>query len=190
MAGRHHHALGEMAGRGSSWFDSSLGLDSEDHQTGGYAMTKMFDEWMKRWMWLAHTVIILSFVIIATYAADRAPPYKVLDVEPMEVVRGQTAIFKAKVWRDPGRICSAEFSRFIFDATGARHDLGNSMATAKMIADMERRSPGRLTLSIEMPPALAPGPATMVTTLHYKCNKVHAIWPIEVTTSLPFTVLP
>ena len=153
-------------------------------------MTKILDQWLQRWMWLANLTILLSFVIIATYAADRAPPYKILESEPMEVVRGQTGVFKAKVWRDPGRTCSADFSRFIFDSTGARHDLGNSMATAKMIADMEKRTPGHLTLAIEMPPGLAPGPASMITTLHYKCNKVHSIWPIEVTTSLPFTVLP
>ena len=153
-------------------------------------MTEALDRWLQRWMWLANLTIVLAFVIIATYAADRAPPYKILESEPFEIRAGQTGVFKAKVWRDPGRTCSADFSRFIFDSAGARHDLGNSMATAKMIADMERKAPGRLTLSIEMPPALAPGPATMVTTLHYKCNKVHAIWPIEVTTELPFTVLP
>jgi hypothetical protein len=190
MAGRHRYEMGQMAGSGSTWPHSSLGLDRKDHQAGKHAMTEAIDRWLQRWMWLANLTILLSFVIIATYAADRVAPYKIIESEPLEVVKGQTATFKAKVWRDPSRACSADFSRFIFDSFGARHDLGNSMATAAMINAMEKKTPGRLVLAIEIPPGVAPGPATMITTLHYRCNKVHALWPIEVTTELPFTVLP
>jgi hypothetical protein len=153
-------------------------------------MTKLFVKISQRWMWLANVTILLSFVIIATYAADRAPPFKVLTMNPLQVARGETAVFKATVWRDPTRKCSAEFSRFIFDSSGARHDLGKSTATAEMISSMEKESPGMLTVSVQIPIDVATGHAKMVTALQYRCNKVHAVWPIETTTELPFTVLP
>jgi hypothetical protein len=36
---------------------------------------------------------------------------------------------------------------------------------------------------------MPPGPAALVTSLEYRCNRVHSLWPIEVTTTFPFEVL-
>jgi hypothetical protein len=190
MAWRSTAAMGEVDYRGGAGGNGRVGLGSSNHQAGGVAMTEALDRWLQRWMWLPNVMILLALVIVATYAADRATPFRVLSVEPVAAYRGQTVVFRAAVWRDPGRHCSAEFSRFIFDSAGARHDLGNSTVTAAMIAEMERRSPGQLVLSVQIPDAIAPGPARLVTALAYRCNKVHSLWPIETTTELPFTVLP
>jgi hypothetical protein len=154
-------------------------------------MTKIIDQWMQRWMWFAHLTILLAVAIVATYAADRAVPFKMLEVDPaFEVTAGKPATLRAKVWRDPTRPCAASFSRYIFDSTGARFYLDASFATAAMIQSMERSRPGELVLTVDMPTALAAGPARLVTALQYRCNKVHSLWPIEVTTELPFTVRP
>jgi hypothetical protein len=182
--------MGKVGRSGSAWGHGSLGLDRKDHQAGWHAMTETFGRLSERWMWLANVTILLSFVIIATYAADRATPFKVLTMEPLQVARGETATFKATVWRDTTRSCAAEFSRFIFDSAGSRHDLGNSNVTAEMIQSMEKAAPGKLTISVQIPQSVALGQAKLVTALQYRCNKVHAIWPIETTTELPFTVLP
>jgi hypothetical protein len=153
-------------------------------------MTELLSKWSERWLWLARTVILLSLLIVIGYAMDRRVPFRVDATDYAEGQRGSHVVLKADVWRDVSRHCSAEFARYVFDAAGARFDLGNSIATDAMIRDMERRQPGRLVVAIDIPEAAAVGPARMVTTLQYRCNKVHSLWPIETTTEIPFTVLP
>jgi hypothetical protein len=153
-------------------------------------MTELIGRWSIRWMWLARTVIVLSLLIVIGYAADRRIPFRMLGSDYAEGHRGGTVVLRSHVWRDMGRTCSAEFARYVFDSAGSRFDLGSSIATDAMIRGMESKSPGRLIVAIEIPLQAAPGPARMLTSLQYRCNKVHAIWPIEATTELPFTVLP
>ena len=73
---------------------------------------------------------------------------------------------------------------------GSRFDLGHSTASAEMIYGVERASPGVLRVSVLLPSVMPEGPATLQTVLDYSCNKVHALWPIKVTTEMPFRVLP
>ncbi len=152
-------------------------------------MTDALIRWSDRWLWVAKLVIFLSALIVAGYAMDRRVPFKVETYEPAAGERGSPVVLRASVWRDVDRPCSAYFSRYVFDAAGTRFDLGDAAATAEMIRDMDRRHPGRLSASIVIPPTAAIGEARLVTTLKYRCNKVHSLWPVEVTIAAPFTVL-
>lgn len=152
-------------------------------------MTDVLIRWSDRWLWVANLVIFLSLLIVAGYAMDRRVPFKVESFEPAAAARGDNIVLRAAVWRDVGRPCAADFYRYVFDAAGTRFDLGAAAATAEMIHDMERRTPGRLSASIVVPPTAAVGEARFVTVLKYRCNKVHTLWPVEVTIAAPFTVL-
>ena len=140
--------------------------------------------------WLAHVILALAAVLVLYYAADRHPPFAVLSSTHAEASAGQFVIIHAKVRRDADRGCNAHFWRYVYDSTGARFDLGHSQASAEAVRQMERRSPGSLTVAFRIPSAAAPGPATLQTVLQYHCNRAHTVWPIEVTTDMPFTVLP
>lgn len=140
--------------------------------------------------WLARCIILGGVTLVLYYAADREPPFYVISTEPAEVKAGEFVTLKSAVYRDVSRGCNTEFSRFLWDAHGARFDLGTSKMSADAIAMMDRKSPGRLTLSVHVPTAVAPGPARLQTTIMYRCNRTHAWWPIETSVDMPFTVLP
>lgn len=140
--------------------------------------------------WVARLILFLAALLVLYYAADRSPPFAVIATEPAEAQAGSHITIRAKVVREVERGCNADFSRFVFDARGVRFDLGISSASAETIARMERYSPGVLAVSFQVPPTAAPGPATLTTVITYQCNRVHNLWPIQVTADMPFTVSP
>lgn len=140
--------------------------------------------------WLARCIILGGLTLVLYYASDREPPFAVISTEPAEVKAGEFVTLKSAVYRDVTRGCNTEFSRFLWDSHGARFDLGTSKMSAAAIAEMERMSPGQLIVSVHVPPAVSPGPARLQTTILYRCNRVHSLWPVEMTADMPFTVLP
>lgn len=140
--------------------------------------------------WVARLILLLAGMLVLYYAADRKPPFELVSSAPASAAPGEYVTLRAVVRRDPERGCNAQYWRYVFDSRGARFDLGHSQASAEAIAAMERRSPGDMTLAFVVPPAAAPGPATLQTVLIYECNRVHHWWPIPVTIDMPFLVLP
>jgi hypothetical protein len=140
--------------------------------------------------WMARLIVLMGALLVLYYAADRAPPFRLVSSEPAEAQAGEFVTIRSVVRRDTARGCNAEFSRFIFDAAGARFDLGTAAMSADAIAKMERLTPGRLVLSFRVPNSMAPGPAVLQTVVYHQCNRVHALWPIVTTIEMPFVVLP
>jgi hypothetical protein len=153
-------------------------------------MVHTIDAWSERFLWVAQSVIVGCIGLIAWYAADRAPPFSVLSVDPAFARPGEIVVIQAKVQREDWRRCSADFTRYVFDSQDTRTYVDDGRASVEMIANMEKRSPGLLRVAFRVPEQASPGIARLETVLHYKCNRVHALWPIEVTTQMQFTVLP
>lgn len=152
-------------------------------------LLKWIDHIGERFLWVAQVVILGSIAIVAWYTLDRKPPFAVVSVEPAFARPGEYVTIKAEVRRDVNRHCSAEFSRYVFDALNTRFDLGTQLASPEMIERADQASPNTLRVSFLVPPTIATGPARLDTVLQYRCNRVHYIWPIEVTTRMPFEVL-
>ena len=153
-------------------------------------MLHAIDRVAKHFLWVAQMMIVVGIIITISYAFDRDPPFRVIRVQPAAARAGEFVTIDAEVMRQPERMCSAEFSRYIYDSTLARWDIGSSVVSAEMIEKLESSHPGRLRVSVKLPDNIAPGQAHLDTVLVYRCNAVHRIWPIDVTTALPFTVLP
>jgi hypothetical protein len=154
-------------------------------------------EWLHRTLWVAYLVLALMAVVFLMLLMDRKTPFKVLPMQPVIVQAGEWAFINAPVWRDPERKCSATFSRFLFDADGARFDLtGQQLATAQMIQRLERDTPGRLLIKVMLPPAkdethpqgMARGQALLLTNISYVCNRAQRVWPLEIETEIPLWV--
>lgn len=139
---------------------------------------------------IARAIILAALVVVLYYAADREPPFKVLAVQPSSARPGEYISIRASVIRETWRQCNAEYSRYMFDATNTRFNLGTDLASHELIEAQERKTPGMLMLKFRLPEAVQPGPAILQTVLQYRCNRTHAFWPIDVTTEIPFTVLP
>lgn len=149
-----------------------------------------FDRAMVRFAWIPNWTIIAAIVIVAVQASDREPPFELLRVEPAFARPGETVTIYADVWRDHSRACALDVYRSMYDVRGVRWDYPAAHFTAQAIAINEARMPGRMAPTFPVPLSAAPGPAEVVTGLEYRCNKTHALWPIELTHKLPFTVLP
>lgn len=150
---------------------------------------RWLDSIAQRYKWLAHVVLWAGIFSFTWMSMDRQPPFAVLSVEPAAARPGQFVTIRAKVRRDAHRQCSAAFSRYVFDAAGARFDLGRSFASSETIADMEQRTPGAVRVTFLVPVSMESGPAALVTDLEYECNRAHRLWPIHTRTVLPFEVL-
>lgn len=148
------------------------------------------DHAAERFKWIAHALLWGGLISLAVLLLDRNPPFEVTDVYPSSARPGEFVTIQARVHRDSDRHCDAEFSRYLFDSSGTRFDLGQSLASASFIAALEAKSPGLLTVTVQVPSAAQPGLASLDTVLEYRCNITHSWWPIHVETSLPFEIMP
>ena len=153
-------------------------------------MMRWANEIVKATRSIAQAIIYIGALAFVFLLLDRAPPFAVVSVEPASARPGEWVHIKARVRRDADRDCSAEISRYIYDADGSRFELGTSIASPELIRQLERTVPGELRFSMLLPAAIPPGDAAIVSVLNYVCHKPQVLWPIQVTTSIPFTVLP
>ena len=191
---------------GESWEDYEMdtGRSSWNHRNRGCAaahserferslMWRVFhrlDAVLERLSWLPSLVLLIALIIVIVQLADRRPPFKLLHADHASAHAGEAVVFRADVWRDPSRRCSVTMSRSLFDGAGARWDYPISNFSQDLIARMERDTPGEMRAAIVVPPGAMPGDSELVSVLSYRCNRVHALAPIEVTTHIPFTILP
>lgn len=137
-------------------------------------------------------VIIGACALVALYwALDRTPPFVMTDYTVLNATRGETVYVTATVERDVGRDCTVNFVRYLIDANKARHDIGGTQyMTAAALQQMERDMPDSLRLAVHIPADAPVGPATLVTALEYRCNPLHALWPMDVLLEMKLKVLP
>ena len=147
------------------------------------------DDVLLRLSWLPSVVLLAALCIVVVQAADRQEPFHIISVEPAFAKPGEVVTIRARVWRDTSRNCSAVMSRSVFDAQHVRWDYPLTRFSDAMIDRMESAAPGELRVSVVVPSSASAGTAQLVSVLEYRCNRVHALWPIEVTTVMPFTVL-
>jgi len=169
-----------------------MGRISTAHKAPGrtVAALKAIDRCAEKAQWLAKLLLVLACMSVVWFALDRDPLFEVLSVEPAHARPGEVVIIKAEVRRDADRGCSAAMTQFLFDSDRKRFDLGSSVASAELIRDIETYSPGLMLMTLTLPRSISYGQADLVSVINYRCNKVHALWPIEVTTHIPFTVIP
>lgn len=189
----HLQNLGAMAGRNFSCKGHRVG---RTEQYSGFrhvalemmrAVTYLLDKTRV----VAQITLVVGLVMLLGYALDREPPFRVLSVEPAAAYPGDMVTIRAHVWRDMDRDCSVSWSRFLFAPGVGRVDIASATAGASLVRRLERLDPGRLTITIQVPPTATAGQATLATELDYACNKFHSlVWPIHVEADFPFTVLP
>ena len=190
MARRHTKAVGAMDGRSSTRDIGSVGHTGEASQRSvAMSVAVAIDRLAERFLWIAQFVIIASILIVAYYAMDRDPPFVIVSVEPASARPGEIITIQSEVRRETWRNCSADFTRYIFGPDQSRFYLDDGIASAHMINRMDEKTPNKLRVSFLVPYGINPGPARLETVLEYHCNRVHRLWPIEVTTIMPFTVL-
>lgn len=155
-------------------------------------MTKtLVHRWLLNSGFIAWALLLVSFIAAGIMAADRSPPFRLVSYVATPAQRGGLAFVDAQVQRDVARPCAVKFSRFLIDAAGTRWEMVPlSAITADGLRAFEHSSPSRLRFPVEIPRAAAVGPATLLTSLAYRCNVTHDIVPIDVVLSFSLDVLP
>lgn len=151
---------------------------------------KRIDAAMQRFAWLPRWTLIVAGVICMYWAADRAAPSGVISVDPAYARPGEFVTIRYSMWKDADRDCHLRVSRSLFDARNDKADYPSVSFSDEALARIERDTPGRRSVTVAIPDTAAAGPAVLVSSLEYECNRMHALWPIRVTTVLPFTILP
>lgn len=141
-------------------------------------------------MWL----LLVGIICVGVYQAstDRAPPFRVMEVEPAAARAGEVVTIRQRVVRDLSRPCAVKWTRFMWAPGMGRLDLTPEpvQVAPEFIRRMEERDPGRLAVSVRIPDSAQPGQGSLVTHLDYWCKPAQRAWPITVITDVPFTVLP
>lgn len=147
--------------------------------------------WLERYI-IVSWMILAGAATIATYwAMDRTPPFVMSSYTVFNAQAGQTAFVNAVVERSVGRDCTVNFTRYLMDSQRIRHDIGGTQyMTAAALQQMERDMPDALRLAVKLPADIPLGPAKLITALEYRCNPVHAVWPMDVLLEMTLEVLP
>lgn len=146
---------------------------------------------MERWRWLPLILILAALAQCGMWAADRDPPFKLVSYQTWPVKTGGTLGIEAIVERDLRRDCYMELSSSIVDSIGVRWDLGTTQAVSPDgIRELDAKSPGKLLRKIQLPPGMAPGQASVLSSMTYRCNPLHdLVRPISVQTRFEFEVI-
>lgn len=148
--------------------------------------------WMHRWRIVPVLLILFLIGQLALWALDREPPFKLLNYTTHPARAGGVLAIDASVSRDLDRGCYVELSSSIVDAIGVRWDFGATQSVSPNgIRDIDALSPGKLLRKIQLPTGISPGPASVLSSMTYRCNPLHdLIRPISVQTRFEFEVLP
>ena len=133
-------------------------------------------------------LISVCLLVLAYWAMDRRPPYKLLYIDPAVGAPGEKLIFRSYVWRDRSRDCSATMTRYLIDPTGVVKVMETYTASDTFIDLEEKEHPGIALAAVEVPRWWPAGPSVMRTVLTYRCNITHVFAPIEITVDRPFLV--
>ncbi len=134
-------------------------------------------------------LVVILLLALAWLATDRDPPFDVVRVQYAEGYAGDDIALRADVRRELHRPCSALLQRHVIFVDGRRFDLQSKTFTRHEIEHQASIAPGTMAPVIRIPEWAPAGRATMVSTLRYRCNVTHELWPIEVVVHQPFTVL-
>ena len=139
------------------------------------------------------SVVGVGLVLVAAYqiSTDREPPFVSVKVYPAAAKPGESITIRQDVARDMDRECNAVFSDWaFFPGVGRKMIHPPTEVGWEFIAAMERRSPGVLVKTFQIPMEAQPGHGFVSTPIWYWCKPVQYFWKIPVLNETPFTVLP
>lgn len=150
--------------------------------------------------WLRHprvwfTIGALGFILaITTWLNSREPGTVVPSVwQAPDTAAGEAVRVDIPVTRHLSRRCSIITSRRIVDSNHSEETIiDQQLTSADSIAKREQETPGRLVLTIRVPPKTPPGQTQIVTDNAYRClwNPSSWVFPIEDRWTIYFVTLP
>lgn len=150
-----------------------------------------FYEALQKGVWIPWLFLALVVGQFALWALDREPPFALISATSNTPNPGGVLEIEAKVRRDLDRECSVEFSRYLFDSAGFRHEsFGPQKMSPKALREMDAHAPGQLNVRLRVPYEFPPGKGVASTVLEYRCNPLQDVLrPINVEMNIPFEVV-
>lgn len=146
---------------------------------------------LHRHLWLPLALLVATIGINAYWVVNRADPLVILEQTVVPQGRpGDVLHFSAKVRRDYDPPCSVASQRVVISSTGYRFNIDSTELSGETLRMLTQATPDHLYSTLVIPQGVAPGRATLVTSLTYKCNPIDTLLPNTATTVLYFDVLP
>lgn len=147
--------------------------------------------WLERYLMVSWAVIAVCAAVAIYWTLDRTPPFELRGYTIPPTPLGETAHVTASVRRDMTRGCSVSVTRYFVDSQKVKHAVGaTTYMTPGALGQMQRDTPDQYRGAFKVPDDAALGEGTLVTALEYRCNPVHAMWPIDYLMEMQMEVLP
>lgn len=149
-----------------------------------------FGRLVARWRWLAWLTVLMLIVQVVVWSFDRELPYKVIAYPITRAKPGEHLQIEITVQRDyQDRACDLFMTRWMQNEKGFRFYLYPLYFSTADLRRLDRESPGKVKLSLWVPKAFDPGPAYYEATMLFRCNPIHAFWPLEMQQSIRYEVV-
>lgn len=161
-------------------------LKVRHQERGGLYITQV----LQKLILIPYLVLAMLAGLIIFWALNRVDPLEIVaqlgtpSGRPGDVIR-----FEAVVKRDFTPRCSIVVQRYVVGSDGYRYFFQPFSVSPAALDYLTHGSATELKTTLEIPRAMPPGKAKLVTGLSYRCNPLDRLWPIEVTTELEFYVL-
>lgn len=139
-----------------------------------------------------HQRVIIPYVILGLFAVsslpwlfDRDPPFIYQNDVVVERVTPNTVSLSYAAKRV--RACPLTVERFLI-VNGNRFYFSPFTLSANNVRRLETENPNRVKILLEIPGGAAQGKYFYNVRLDYRCNPIHALWPISVAFEVPFTL--
>lgn len=124
--------------------------------------------------------------LLIYWAADRSPPMSLIADEPEGEARiGGMLTIRSEVIRHR-RDCRTKVEQMVVDGGRYRHvldDLEFAAVPGPLGRDVYRRT-------VQLRSNTLPGLASFRIIVSWRCNPLHELWPIVLSSEVPFTLLP
>lgn len=136
--------------------------------------------------------VVIPYIVLGLFALsalpwlfDREPPFVYENDVVAERVAQNTVSLSYAAKRI--RACPVTVERFL-TINGSRFYFSPFTLSANNIRRLEDENPSRVKVLLEVPGGAAKGQYFYNVRLDYRCNPLHALWPISVAFEVPFTL--
>lgn len=133
--------------------------------------------------WIAIACIAAGSGVLGLWASERNPPQVVLSAKVAEVTVAPGGLMHVAFEGERYRPCAIKIDRILYDAQHVR-------STLEDVEMASTGAPGRfaVVVPISVPRSFAEGTAIYHTIASYRCNLLHALFPIIEVLDVPFEI--
>lgn len=140
-------------------------------------------------VWMAQMGMVLVALVACALLLDRREPLTLAaPLAPVVLDPGHAVRVPLQVRVGVSRQCAADLAPELVDSAGVRYPLAVHALASRDVLALGGRHTAELVLRVTAPAHVAPGAAELTVDIQWRCNRLHALWPVGATLGVPVTV--